>query len=201
MSQGGIFIGKFLSGPVNKFQFPEPAGKYKQIPISLPGGRPANRDKLQYIYKRRFSQRYLRGKLTRLSGIFLHTDKVKMINNVHKRRSSSSQREVNCFTIQNIPQVWIGRLRERKRHNIPLAPSTRTGTRRPLQEISLTDNANLLNVDITNGVKIEDPRCNSLELDSDEFISPRPEPEVALGFNGDRDAWQSFQVQSLLPLI
>ena len=138
------------------------------------------------------------------SGIFLHTDKVKMINKVHERRSSSSQREVDCFTIQNISQVWIGRLRERKRHNVPLAPSTRTGrcTRRPLQEISLTENANLLNVDIINGVKIEDPRCNSRELDSDdEFASPRPEPEVALGFNGDRDAWQDFQVQSLLPLI
>jgi hypothetical protein len=88
---------------------------------------------------------------------------------------------------QRVIEPWQKRLEAQRR--AAQTPSTR----RPLQEIQLTENPNESNVDVTNGVKIEDPVCTSPESDC-EFMEPPPHPEVALGFEGDADAWQSFKV-------
>src|SRR5271154_591598 len=90
---------------------------------------------------------------------------------------------------------FLRQLKEEKRRMAQRPP-----TRRPLQEIQLTENPNDSNVDITNGVKIEDPIRASVESDRD-FVEPPPPLEVLLGFNGDADAWQSFKVQSLLQTV
>jgi hypothetical protein len=49
--------------------------------------------------------------------------------------------------------------------------------------------------DITNAVCTNDVRT-SVESDVD-FLERRPPPQVALGFEGDPDAWQCFNVQCL----
>jgi hypothetical protein len=91
---------------------------------------------------------------------------------------------------------FVEKIKEVKR-----SMAQRPPTRRPLQEIQLAEHPNESNIDITNGVKIEDSICASAESESDsEFVEPTP-LEVSLGFDGDAGAWQSFQVQSILQTV